>query len=238
MKRAKFMKRLEALLMDISAEEREAAMQYYNDYFDDAGAENEAQVIAELGSPEKTAAVIKEGLKRENDTYGEFREMGYEDTRFEEKENLGEHVEYVEYTYGQSEGELSGKKEKKDTIIKALLMAIAVIIGVPIAVPLVLAVVGVVLALVFSGLAILGSLVIAALLIAAGGIIAVICGVAVIIATPGFGLVVCGGGLLMLVLGVIGTVAFVKLCIVVFPAVFHWLGNLFHRLFHRRGRVL
>ena len=35
-----------------------AALQYYNDYFDDAGAEKEEEIIAELGSPEEIAAVL------------------------------------------------------------------------------------------------------------------------------------------------------------------------------------
>ena len=37
MNRIEFMTELAALLQDISAEERIEAMQYYNDYFDDAG---------------------------------------------------------------------------------------------------------------------------------------------------------------------------------------------------------
>ena len=42
MTRVEFMNELRALLWDLSVEEREEALQYYNDYFDDAGAENEA----------------------------------------------------------------------------------------------------------------------------------------------------------------------------------------------------
>ena len=42
MSRIEFMNELRALLLELSAEEREEAMQYYNDYFDDAGIENEA----------------------------------------------------------------------------------------------------------------------------------------------------------------------------------------------------
>ena len=49
MNRVEYMRRLASLLQDIPVDERVAAMQYYNDYFDDAGAENEAQVIEELG---------------------------------------------------------------------------------------------------------------------------------------------------------------------------------------------
>lgn len=41
MNRLEFMRRLEALLSDISQSEREEALQYYNDYLNDAGVENE-----------------------------------------------------------------------------------------------------------------------------------------------------------------------------------------------------
>ena len=53
MNRTEYMRELDALLHGISKEEREEAMQYYNDYFDDAGSENEEKVIEELGSPAK-----------------------------------------------------------------------------------------------------------------------------------------------------------------------------------------
>ena len=58
MKRQEFMKQLEYLLRGIPESEREDALAYYNDYFDEAGAENEAQVIMELGSPEAVAEKI------------------------------------------------------------------------------------------------------------------------------------------------------------------------------------
>ena len=58
MNRAEFMSALEKLLVSISEDERAEALQYYEDYFEDAGPENEEQVIKELGSPEKVAAII------------------------------------------------------------------------------------------------------------------------------------------------------------------------------------
>ena len=48
MSRWKFMRQLEELLSDISPNEREEALQYYNDYFNDAGRENEQEVIKAL----------------------------------------------------------------------------------------------------------------------------------------------------------------------------------------------
>ena len=62
MNRTEYMRELDALLHGISKEEREEAMQYYNDYFDDAGSENEEKVIEELGSPAKLAETIRAGI--------------------------------------------------------------------------------------------------------------------------------------------------------------------------------
>ena len=45
MDRAQFMRELEELLADISETERQDALEFYNNYFDDAGIENEASVI-------------------------------------------------------------------------------------------------------------------------------------------------------------------------------------------------
>ena len=62
MNRKDFMKQLEKLLQNISPAEREEALQYYNDYFDDAGPENEREVIEALGNPAKVAETIKKDL--------------------------------------------------------------------------------------------------------------------------------------------------------------------------------
>lgn len=70
------MNQLEMLLSDISQAERDEALQYYNDYLDDAGIENEESAIRALGSPIQVAANIKEGLKEGNET-GEFMENGF-----------------------------------------------------------------------------------------------------------------------------------------------------------------
>ena len=49
MNRVDFMNQLERLLQSIAPGERDEALQYYNDYFDDAGKENEQEVIEALG---------------------------------------------------------------------------------------------------------------------------------------------------------------------------------------------
>lgn len=95
MDRAQFMQELEKLLADISETERQDALDFYNSYFDDAGAENEASVLRELGSPEKVAAIIKADLKGSAGgyEYGEYTEHGYEDARTKERGQMPERYE-------------------------------------------------------------------------------------------------------------------------------------------------
>lgn len=76
MNRIEFLRQLEVLLSGISQSEKEEAIQYYNDYFDDAGAENETEVIKALGSPAKVAETIKSGLSGKSQDDLEFTERG------------------------------------------------------------------------------------------------------------------------------------------------------------------
>lgn len=69
MNRAEFMRQLESLLQGVPAAEREEALQYYNDYFDDAGDESEQDVIEALGNPARVAENIKRDLLESG--YGE-----------------------------------------------------------------------------------------------------------------------------------------------------------------------
>lgn len=62
MRKEEFLRRLEELLNDVSDEERIEAIDFYYNYFEDAGVENEARVIEELVSPENVAETIKRGL--------------------------------------------------------------------------------------------------------------------------------------------------------------------------------
>lgn len=244
MNRIEFMAELESLLQDISAEERDEAVQYYRDYFEDAGAENEMQIIAELGSPQKLAKTIKAGLLGRNEENSEYRETGYADTRFEEREIP---AKSGEYTYGQNANAQNAtaqsaqagsvKKGKSDMLLKILLIIAIIVIGAPVILPIAAAVLAVIAALLVSGFVLLGALVMAAAAVAVSGLIAAIAGIAGVFVSPGFGLLVCGAGLLLLVVGMIGTVLLVKACIIVFPLLFRGIVNLFRRLFHRKENV-
>lgn len=59
MNRREFMDKLRGLLSTLPFGEQEDALQFYEEYFDDAGPENEQRVIEELESPEAVAQKIK-----------------------------------------------------------------------------------------------------------------------------------------------------------------------------------
>ncbi len=58
MNRTEFMQRLQRAIAGMPEEERRRAVEYYENYFDEAGPENEAEVLHTLGAPEKVAADI------------------------------------------------------------------------------------------------------------------------------------------------------------------------------------
>ena len=114
MNRKQFMEQLERLLSDISEAERQEALEYYEGYFDDAGPENEGEVIRELGNPGKVAAIIKADLQENSEDYGEYTENGYQDTRVKENGEMPD--QYTEITVrgdGQSFNQWS-RKNKND----------------------------------------------------------------------------------------------------------------------------
>lgn len=84
MNREEYMKRLEEALTDITPSEKEEALQYYNDYFDDAGVENEEEVMNSLGTPENLAETIK---KEQAGAQEEFDEPDGTTVREEKKQN-------------------------------------------------------------------------------------------------------------------------------------------------------
>ena len=61
MTKLEFIAALRAKLHMLSKEEREDAVQFYEEYFDEAGPENEQAVIDELGSPDAVAEKILSG---------------------------------------------------------------------------------------------------------------------------------------------------------------------------------
>lgn len=59
MDKLEFLAELKKALSFLNSQERDEALLYYSEYLEEAGSENEAKAIKELGSPRKIAAEIK-----------------------------------------------------------------------------------------------------------------------------------------------------------------------------------
>ena len=217
MSRIEFMDELRALLQDISAEEREEAMQYYNDYFDDAGVENEESIIKELGSPQRVAQTIKAGLGGRNeydDTYSEYRETGYTDTRFEQNETPAKREGYRSTGKTGNPQSRDGKPWTSKTL-KVILIILIIVIGVPVVIPA-------------------AGGILAGIGIAIGGIALGIVGIIQLFysAPVGFGLM--GAGCLLLAVGAAMTALMWWMFAKVMPPVFRWFVELCRKPFQRR----
>ncbi len=85
MNRQEYMSQLAYLLQDMPESEKNDVLQYYEDYFEEAGEEQEESVIHTLGSPERLAAMIKDGIRSgQENSHGEYTDSGYRDERFRE----------------------------------------------------------------------------------------------------------------------------------------------------------
>lgn len=252
MNRIQFMLELAALLQDISVEERTEAMKYYNDYFDEAGEENEAEIIRELGSPAKVAAEIKAGLGGKAGEEGEFRETGYTDPRFERRESParpggpGPDSQRGGTGYGTENGGPSAGyssnaggygQPRGSRTWKIILIVLILLVCSPVVVPVGLVLLCVVAGLAIAAFAVFFAFALAAVVVAVVGVVLFFAGMMALVPDLPTGLALIGSGMILAVIGAILTVAAVRLCIIVLPGLFRFFVELCRRPFHRRKAV-
>ena len=128
MSKQQFMAELKQLLGELPVTERDEALNYYEDYFADAGEENEEAIIEELGSPEKVAFTIKAGLADSDKEIGEFTESGF---RGYENTNKDEIINTI------PEGNDRGFNQRNsDSKYKLILIILVLLITLPVTLPL------------------------------------------------------------------------------------------------------
>lgn len=232
MDRYEFMWKLKSLLNELPMQEREEALQYYEDYFEDAGKENEADVIASLGSPEKVAENIKKDAGQ-----NVFLD-GYEESKVERGNEM------VEYSYGQREQEpeqTQSKPEKKQSAGRIVWIVILCICAAPILLPLgcaafgiLIAVLGVAIAIAAAVIAIVASFGVSAFGSLLGGLLSFVVGIVTLPFHVMIGLSLMGAGLLTGVMGIIFLMITVVMGGFVLPKLFQGIGWLFRTLFRRK----
>lgn len=228
MNRAQFMEQLEKLLSDISETERNEALDYYESYFDDAGAENEASVIQELGSPGKVAAIIKADLKETGEDYGEYTEYGYEDTRTREPGQMPEKYRSRRWRSGrEKKGYRAPEKGNQTGLILALILLVFLFPFIKGAVGGVLGIVVMILLLPFLLMLVLGAGTIA---LAIAGIVCISAGIGVCMMIPAAGVFTIGIGCLMIALGILLLLLFVRIALGFLPRFIRKVTDFCNRL--------
>ena len=223
MNRIDFMRRLELLLSDLPENERREAVQYYNDYFNDAGVENEEEVLESLGTPEEVAGSIREGLREEAREKGEFSEKGFkQDGQKQEKKDAGDRY--------RTEGRKKGMSASAVALIViCCLVASPVLIPLAITLIVVLAVLG----------AVFISLVLVFLLVGVvcivSGVIAFFGSLTELFLAPASAVMGIGMSLIAVGAGILLTMLLVFVISKIFPAAFCKMADWVSGLFHKKG---
>jgi len=234
MDRKTFIKELEFLLQDISQEERLEAINYYQNYFDEAGKENEQKILQELGEPSRVAAMIKDGLKG---TFEEHIEIG----------NQGFSNEDYKYNYEVIDSKNSKKEQSKtlkdkwcdmESRDKFLLCVILILAIIPLSFPIL----GVFGGLFGAGFGIALTLLclffgfwIITFILYFIAIAFIVVGVLHLFSLTGAGLIYIGIGCIVMAIALIfNKIAswFFKECI---PSLIDGLSSIFQKLFGNRG---
>lgn len=213
MSKAEFMRQLEQLLADIPQNERIEALNYYEEYFSDAGVENEQRVLMELGSPWQVAQTIRDGLQTEMPFYNR---------------NNAE----VPPTGNMSREEFYNTPQKEKSGLPTwaiVLIVIACILGSPV-------IFGVAMALLGILIGVFGCLFGLIVGFGAAGIAMVVAGIAVLIAGvmncllfPMAGIILMGAGLVIFAIGILSIMFVVWLCGFVLPALCKGIASLFKK---------
>lgn len=228
MDRKTFIRELEFLLQDISDDERKEALSFYEDYFDEAGVENESQVIQELGDPSKVAAIIKDSLK------GNFEEHIHSGDHGFSNDDYQRNFEVVDVDTKEKHSSLKNKWNELASRDRFLLIVLIILAIVPLS-----GAIGSFFGFGFTIAAVLFCLIfgfwIITFVLSIIAIIFIVVGVMHLFTLPGAGLIYMGIGCLLIALATIfEKIAswFFKQCI---PQVIDGISSLFHKIFHNRG---
>lgn len=191
MNRNEYMAALRRALSVLPEEERASALRYYEEYFDDAGPENEQRVIADLGAPETVAEQI----------LADYREL----TAVPQ----------------QDAGSTAAKPNHRRRGVPPWLLVVLVLLAIPVGVPLIgglaIGAVGTVAGLLIAAVAVvLAFVVVLPLTLLVAGV--ALCGFSFALwGAPASAVTTLGCGLALFALGVLVTLLIIKLCTLFVP---------------------
>ena len=190
MNRNEYMAALRRALSVLPEEERANALRYYEEYFDDAGPENEQQVISDLGAPEKVAEQILAD-------YRELTAVPHQDA-----------------------GGAAGKPRRRWRGVPPWLLIVLVLLAIPVGIPLLAMLIGAIGTvfgiLVAAAAVVFAFVVVVPLGLLLAGII--LCGFSFALwGMPASAVTTLGCGLALFALGVLVPLRMIKLCTLFVP---------------------
>lgn len=211
MNRIEFMEQLDKLLSELPESERSEAMQYYNDYFDDAGPEHEQEILQELGTPERVAQIIKDGLFDKNSEKVEYTETGYHGATYEK---VMEIADRKKKSGGQTDNQ-------GDSVAKILLIIVLAIV----ALPVVIGALGTLFGVLLAAAIVIGVFALLSVGFIIGGIVMFIYGLVKLFVIPLGAVTLMGGGMVLAGLGILFGLAVAVVVTVVIPLI--WKGIMY-----------
>lgn len=211
MNRIEFMEQLDKLLSELPESERSEAMQYYNDYFDDAGPEHEQEILQELGTPERVAQIIKDGLFDKNSEKVEYTETGYHGATYEK---VMEIADRKKKSGGQTDNQ-------GDSVAKILLIIVLAIV----ALPVVIGALGTLFGVLLAAAIVIGVFALLGVGFIIGGIVMFIYGLVKLFVIPLGAVTLMGGGMVLAGLGILFGLAVAVVVTVVIPLT--WKGIMY-----------
>ncbi len=120
MTKKEYLSELESHLVSISEEERINAIQFYDEYFEDAGPENEQQVISELGKPFALAKSIicEQSAYSKSRSYSNYKasisiNLDKNSSKSDFTASEQPHTQYTAYNYGDNVREYTSENTEE-----------------------------------------------------------------------------------------------------------------------------
>lgn len=234
--------------------DRDEAVEFYEEYFDEAGIENEAKVIEELGEPkilakkilvdvvdrkyEETMAATKEDYSSQNamavvpaPTASGFDPNAAAGATATAGAAYGAQAETLPPVQPQQQPQQNEKKKDQPSALKTLMIVLAAIFALPLS-PVVFALLIVVSALLFVMFVLFISFMIAGISMIVAAVGTIFFGLIALFINPIAGMCVLGSGLTIFGLGIfmaIGSLALTRMTA-------HGLAKGFGRIVHKKNR--
>lgn len=239
MTKQEFMHRLAEQLVSLPPEERLCALKFYDEYFADAGEENWAEVIRDLGSPEEVARTIKEDFAQRNPGYNPNRQNSQYTYRPGPQYHPGQGRQtyttspetYVQRGYGPVPPPYYYPPRRSGCGTAFLVLML--ILSSPVWLILLVVLLAMLAGVVAAVIGVLAAVALTIVICIAGGL-AWACGSAAeIIAAPGLALLGAGAGLILTGVGLLGFALCAWLAVNILPPVFRWVVDLCRKPFHK-----